>query len=139
MRLFAVWAFLCIVSYGAFAQTSTRQAQIYPIAPVATACCTLTTGGTAQNFQNATNAGGSGFASTQTPVACLIVNPTTTAEQGVTAEVIWYNVIGVAAASAGGQSVPVEAGQSVVIYPSPNAISWIAATTGHKISGYCWQ
>jgi hypothetical protein len=140
MRRLLLAALLCAGSFAAFAQTATKQAQIYPIAPVATACCTLTAGGTAQPFQNATNASGSGYASTQTPVACLIVNPTTANEQGIAAaEAIWYNVVGTAAVAAGGQSIPLEAGANVIVYPATNAVSWIAATTGHKIAGYCWQ
>lgn len=72
---------------------------------------------------------------------CFIVNPTTLTEQGIAgAEAIWVNVLGVAVGTAGGgTSFPLEPGQSVTIDPTTNAISWIAATTGHKIAGYCWQ
>ena len=136
-RLILAVALAC-AALPAFAQTVTKNAQILPLAPVATACCTLATGGTAQNFQNATS---NSATATQSPGSCLIVNGLTAADQGGigAAEAIWVNVLGAATTSAGGTSVPIQAGGNMVIYPATNAISWNAATTWHKISGYCWQ
>jgi S-formylglutathione hydrolase FrmB len=88
---------------------------------------TLAAGGTAQLFQSAGSV-----------VGCVVVNPTTATEQGIgAAEVIWVNVVGTAVQLAGGTSIPVEAGSSLSIGPTSKAISWIAATTGHLIAGYC--
>lgn len=131
-------ALLCGAALPAVAQvTQTKNAQVFPLAPVATACCTLTTGGTAQNFQNATSNSGTGA---QSPVSCLIVNPATATDQNIaTAEEIWVNVLGAATQTAGATSIPVAAGQSITLAPATSAISWNAATTGHKITGYCWQ
>lgn len=132
-----VAALVLLAPCAAFGQVATKQAQIQPMPPVATACCTLTLGGTAQNFQNATSNSGT---ATQSPVACVIVNPASATDQGIgAAEEIWVNVNGAATTSAGGNSVPIAPGGNIMVWPATNAISWNAATTGHKIAGYCWQ
>src|SRR5579859_7862147 len=65
---------------------------------VPTGNLTLAAGGTAQAFQVA-----------GAIVGCVIVNPTTATEQGISAaETIWVNLTGTAAAAAGGASIPVE-------------------------------
>ena len=120
IRLVLALCLLIGLSPGAFPQSN-----FAPRAP--TGNLTLVAGGTAQNFQNAGNY-----------VACVVTNPTTAAEQGIgAAEAIWVNAVTAASASAGATSIPVEAGQSMTFGPTLQAISWIAATTGHKVSGYC--
>lgn len=131
-----VFAFLILCS-PAWAQTAVKDSQVNPTPPIATACCTLTTGGVAQNFQNATSNSGQAL---QSPVQCVLVNPATATEQGIaTAEEIWVSVFGAAVLSAGSTSIAIEAGDNIRFLPATNAISWNAATTGHKVSGYCWQ
>lgn len=120
MRLLLALCLLISLSSGVFAQSN-----FSPRAP--TGNLTLSSGGTAQLFQ----AGGN-------YVACVIVNPATASEQGIaTAEAIWVDVVTTAAASAGSTHISIEAGSSLSIGPTQRAISWVAATAGHLIEGYC--
>jgi hypothetical protein len=94
----------------------------------ATGSLTLASAGVAQNFQNA-----------GVSVFCVIKNPATATEQGIgTAEAIWVNVTGTAVAGGGGASISLEPDESQTVgWTGGLAISWVAATAGHKIEGYC--
>jgi len=123
MKHFA--ALLAALLAALIATPAMAQKNYQPVAP--SGSLTLGAGGTAQLFQAAGSF-----------LGCVVVNPTTATEQGIsTAEVIWVNVVGTAVQSAGSTSIPVEAGSSLSIGPTSKAISWIAATTGHLIAGYC--
>jgi len=81
------------------------------------------------------------FSSGEVDNGAIIFNPQTAAQQNIaTAESIWYDITGaIAVMHAGGTSVELFPGQTL---PVPRgivtALSWIAATTGHRISGYKW-
>lgn len=72
------------------------------------------------------------------PVDVVIINPFLASEQGLTiAETIWVDPTGATAVeSAGGTSIPLEPGQSITFPRTIQAVSWIAATAGHKIVAY---
>ena len=124
-----VLIFVC-AAFPAMADTPTKPGRIFPGQPSGSR--TLTLGGTAQNFMNAEPA--------SSPLSCLIVNPLTATEQGIAgAESIYVNVIGSASATGGGASYVVAPGGSTITGPQTGAVSWVAATTGHLITGYCWQ
>ena len=69
---------------------------------------------------------------------CLITNPLTAADQGVAgAEEIWVSVAATATQSAATPSIPIPPGASFSCGGGlTSAVSWIAATQGHKISAY---
>lgn len=119
-----------LVAAPALADTPVKPGRIFPLA--VTGSLTLTTGGTAQNAEAAQ--------SSNDPISCLIKNPLSSTDQGIaTAERVYVNAQGTAAAAAGGSSVSLEAGDWMITGPQTGAVSWIAATTGHKIQGWCWQ
>jgi len=93
-----------------------------------TGSLTLAVAGVAQNFQNAGNS-----------VFCVIKNPASATEQGITtAEAVWVNLTGTAVAAAGGASISLEPDEAQTVgWTGGAAISWVAATAGHKIEGYC--
>ena len=65
----------------------------------------------------------------------LISNPSTAAAQNVaTAESIFVNLIGTATTTPGGNVFEVLPGASFPLPPLTTAVSWTAATAGHKIS-----
>lgn len=89
---------------------------------------TLTTGGTAQNI----------FATNEIVHGCLISNPLSATDQGISvAENIYVSFITTAVSGGAVATTPLYPGQSL---PCPGglttAISWIAATTGHKINAW---
>jgi hypothetical protein len=69
---------------------------------------------------------------------CLITNPLIAADQGIaTAEEIWVSVAATATQSAATPSIPIPPGSSFSCGGGlTTAVSWIAATQGHKISAY---
>lgn len=84
---------------------------------------TLTTGGTAQNL----------FTAYEVARGCTITNPSTATET------IWVNFFTTAVGAEGNTSIPLVPGQSIgCAGPMTTAVSWIAATTGHKINALRW-
>lgn len=69
---------------------------------------------------------------------CLITNPLSAADQGIaTAEEIWVSVAATATQSAATSSIPIPPGSSFSCGGGlTSAVSWIAASQGHKISAY---
>jgi hypothetical protein len=71
------------------------------------------------------------------PVTIILYNPDNAVDQGIgAAEPIWINAVGPAAAASGGSSIKLNPGASIVIGPIVGAVSWVAASAGHKIEGY---
>lgn len=100
-------------------------------APSTAGALTLVTGGAAQTL----------FAAKEVLHGCSITNPTTATEQGIgAAEAISLSFTATAAVAGGGvATVILEAGQSVGCgMGMTNPVSWIAATTGHKINAVRW-
>ncbi len=120
---------LLMASFGASADTAVKPGQIFPGA--GTLSLTLSAGGVAQTLMAAQPA--------SSPIACMFRNPDTTADQGVTAEIAYINTVGTAVASQAGASITLNPGDAIVTGPQTRAISWIAATTGHKLQAWCWQ
>lgn len=90
--------------------------------PLRSASGTITTGGTAQTALVAQS--GRAY--------LLIQNPSTASE------VLWVSLVGTAAVDAAG-SLSIEAGGALVFeseFGCPDAVSVIAATTGHKYTIY---
>ena len=95
---------------------------------VAGGTLTLASGGAASTLS----------ASTTTARSCLIQNPSTATGQGIaTAETIWVNYVTTATAASGGSSFEVVSGGNITTPQTTLAVSWIAATTGHKIGAVC--
>ena len=91
---------------------------------------TLATGGAAQTL----------FAAGEVVAGCVIGNPTTATEEGIgAAEAISVSLITTAVAGGGVATTILEAGQWMGCGAGlTTAVSWIAATTGHKINAYVW-
>lgn len=89
---------------------------------------TLVAGGSAQLFASSVINGG------------IIYNPSTATFQGIGgAESIWVDIAGSSAAIGGGNaSIEVQAGEMFNLFGITGAITWTAATTGHKINGVVW-
>jgi hypothetical protein len=119
----ALAAFLCL--------GSADSQQFTPAGTTISGATTLATGGTAQNV----------FGPGEVQFGCAIANPATATDEGgiAAAEEIWVSFVGTAVAASASASVAVAAG-SAITCPSGlyTAVSWIAATTGHKISAYKW-
>lgn len=128
MRRFLLAALL--FAGPALADTNVKPGTIFPRA--ATGTLTLATGGTAQDLSTVRTAGDA--------ISCLVKNPLTATDQGIaSAERVWINFLTTATATSGAGSIPLEPGDWIIVGPQTGAVSWIAATTGHKISGVCWQ
>jgi len=95
---------------------------------VAGGTLTLTTGGVASTLS----------AAPTTARSCFIQNPSTNTGQGIaTAESIWVNYVTTATAASGGSSFEIVPGGNITTPQTTLAVSWIAATTGHKIGAVC--
>lgn len=95
---------------------------------IATANLTLGSGGTAQALVTAGKCVGTLY----------ISNGDTATNQGgiMTAEPIFFSLVDTAAAGGGNGSLELVTG--VLAVPTFGAaVSWVAATTGHKISAFC--
>lgn len=123
--------FLALV-WPASADTNVKPGQIFP--PAGTIpTLTLTLGGTAQTLVAAQPA--------SSPISCMFKNPGDATDQGIaTAEKAYIRMDGTAATAAGGTaSMTLDPGDVLTTGPQVKVISWIAATTGHKLEGFCWQ
>lgn len=70
---------------------------------------------------------------------CFIVNPLSTTDQGVTAEVAYVNGVTTATAAGNGTNTNLAAGQSWTCVPGQTTnVSAIAATSGHKFTVQVW-
>lgn len=126
-RLLALALVLC---GPALADTNVRPGIIFPGAGTVTP--TLSSGGVAQALVAAQP--------NSSPLTCLFKNPLSAADQGIAAaEAAYINVVGTAVAAGGGNSIVLQPGETLTTGPQTGAISWIAATTSHKLMGVCWQ
>jgi hypothetical protein len=95
--------------------------EITPTAP--SGALTLVTGGTAQNL----------FGAHEVSRGCTITNPSTATETA------WVNFYTTAVGAEGNTSIPLPPGVSIGCGgPIATAVSWVAATTGHKINASRW-
>ncbi len=111
--------------------TTIALAQIYtPTAPQNPANLTLKAGGTAQFA----------FLAGEIQHGCAINNPPLAADQNIAAaEEIWVDFTGApAVAQSGSTSNKVLAGSGIGCPASTAAVSWIATTVNHRISGFRW-
>ncbi len=68
-----------------------------------------------------------------------ITNPLTTADQGVTAEPLYVNIVANATTSGNGTTVALQPGQTFSLIPGQTtAASVNAATSGHKFTCVFW-
>jgi hypothetical protein len=127
----------CLNSAGAAVAMSSGQCAngiavvagpLTPSAPNAGGAMTLAQAATAQLLFNAG----------EVAHGCLITNPLNATDQGIgTAEQIWVSVAATASQSAASSSIPIPPGSSFSCGGGlTTAVSWIAATQGHKISAY---
>jgi hypothetical protein len=127
----------CLNSAGAAVAISSGQCangvaivpgSLTPSAPNTGGAMTLSQAAIAQNL----------FTAAEVVHGCLITNPQSAADQGISAaEEIWVSVTGTAVPGAGTASIPIPPGSSFSCGAGlTTAVSWIAATQGHKISAY---
>ncbi len=122
----------CFKQYGTPVPT-TNAATSTPLTPAnisPSSNLTLTAGGASQTLA----------AANACPNFIYINNATSTAGEGGIAatESIWVNIQGGAAtATGGGSSIEIAPGVIQPFVAQTTAITWIAATTGHKINAVC--
>lgn len=95
---------------------------------IPTANLTLTAGGAPQTLVAAGTCNG----------ILWVNNALEAANEGaVGPEPVFVTLLGSAASGGGGPSIQISPGVIQPLLPQGNAVSWVAATTGHKINAFC--
>jgi len=133
----ALFAVIIAFPFTSRAQNFVKPGQVWP-GNLGSLSLTLTAGGVAQTLM--------AEQTREMMLTCMFRNPTTAIDQGISAalgalpEAVYIRWDGVAAtATSGGPSFMIGPGETLITGPQVKSISWIAATTGHKLQGACWQ